>query len=56
VDTGSRRLRERFHDAFTETRAAGRKFLLQREMPVIPLVTNQSVSDQIRRQLGEQSR
>ena len=39
VDTGDRKLRERFQSTFAEQRAAGRKFLLQRETPVLPLST-----------------
>jgi len=56
IDTGSRRFRERFRSAFDETRAAGRKFLLDRETPVLPLSTSQSVLDQIRDQLGAKLR
>ena len=41
VDTDNRGLREDFRDSFAEERAAGRKFLLQRETPVIPLSTAQ---------------
>jgi hypothetical protein len=35
VDTGEGKLREDFRETFAEQRAAGRKFLLQRETPVI---------------------
>jgi hypothetical protein len=49
-------LRERFHDAFAETRAAGRKFLLHRETPVVPLSTSENVSNQLRRKLGARLR
>jgi len=52
VDTGNRRLRETYRDSFAAQRAAGRRFLLQREMPVIPLSTAESVPDQLRRHLG----
>ena len=52
VNTGDRHLRERFRDTFAETRAAGRKFLLQREMPVLPLSTAEPVVDQLRHHLG----
>jgi uncharacterized protein (DUF58 family) len=52
VDTGNRRLRERFRSTFAETRAAGRKFLLQRETPILPLSTAEGVREQLRRQLG----
>jgi uncharacterized protein (DUF58 family) len=55
VDTGDRRLREGFRDTFAEQRAAGRKFLLQRETPVIPLSTAQGVPEQLRRALGKTS-
>ncbi|MES2708017.1 MAG: DUF58 domain-containing protein [Verrucomicrobiota bacterium] len=53
VDTGSRKLRGDFRDDFAQQRAAGRKFLLHRETPVIPLSTAESVSEQLRRQLGQ---
>lgn len=52
VDTGDRSLRARFRDTLAETRAAGKKFLLQREMPVLPLNTAEPVVDQLRRHLG----
>jgi uncharacterized protein (DUF58 family) len=52
VDTGNRRMREEFRATFAEKRAAGRKFLLNRETPVIPLSTNEGVSEQLRRLLG----
>lgn len=52
IDTGSRKLRETFRDTFAEQRAAGRKFLLQRETPVLPLSTAEDVVEQLRRQLG----
>lgn len=52
VDTSSRRVRDRYADAFASERAAGRRFLLQRETPVIPLSTAAGVVDQLRRDLG----
>lgn len=52
VDTGSRGLRERFHDGFAEARARGRRFLAQRQMPVIPLDTRDDVAEQVRRRIG----
>jgi uncharacterized protein (DUF58 family) len=56
VDTGNRKLRDRYQATFAEQRAAGRKFLLQRETPVIPLSTERSVIDQLRHQLGGRMR
>lgn len=56
VDTGSRKLRDRFRETFAEQRAAGRKFLLQRETPVVPLSTAEGVAEQLRRQLGARLR
>jgi uncharacterized protein (DUF58 family) len=56
VDTENRGLRENFRDSFAQERAAGRKFLLQRETPVIPLNTAQPVADQLRTLLGRSSR
>jgi uncharacterized protein (DUF58 family) len=52
VDTGRRVLREKFRDAFSQVRAQGRRFLLQRETPVIPLSTAESAAAQLRRSLG----
>ncbi len=52
VDTGSRKLRNDFRDAFARTRSEGRRFLLQRETPVLPLNTAEEVSEQLRRELG----
>jgi uncharacterized protein (DUF58 family) len=52
VDTSQRNLRERYRSGFAETRAAGRKFLINRTMPVIPLNTVDGVAEQVRRQLG----
>jgi uncharacterized protein (DUF58 family) len=52
VDTGDARLRARYRETFAEARAAGRRFLLQRETPVLPLSTAQPAVDQLQRQLG----
>ena len=52
VDTSNHSFRERFRATFAELRAAGRKFLLQRETPVLPLSTSEDVAEQVRRQLG----
>ncbi|HSI14875.1 MAG TPA: DUF58 domain-containing protein [Chthoniobacter sp.] len=52
VDTGSNKLRDRFRETFTEMRAVGRRFLLQRETPVVPLSTASGVVEQLRHQLG----
>lgn len=56
VDTGQRSLRDNFRSGFAETRAAGRKFLLNRTMPVIPLNTVDDVAEQVRHQLGTRLR
>jgi uncharacterized protein (DUF58 family) len=56
VDTNNRGLRERFRATFAEERAAGRRFLLHRETPVLPLSTGEDVATQIRRQLGVRRR
>ncbi|QIF05329.1 DUF58 domain-containing protein [Roseimicrobium sp. ORNL1] len=52
VNTSSRVLRDRYRKAFAEHRAQGRKFLLNRETPVIPLSTTEGVAEQLRHQLG----
>lgn len=52
VNTSSRVLRDRYRKTFAERRAQGRKFLMHRETPVIPLSTTEGVAEQLRRQLG----
>jgi uncharacterized protein (DUF58 family) len=52
VDTGDRGLRNAFGDSFAAQRAAGRRFLLQRETIVLPLETTAGVAEQLRRHLG----
>jgi hypothetical protein len=52
VNTADHKLRERFRTTFAEHRAEGRKFLLQRETPILPLSTSTSVIDQLRQRLG----
>jgi uncharacterized protein (DUF58 family) len=56
IDTDDERLRERFRSGFAEERAAGRRFLLQRETPVLALSTAESATDQLRRHLGASPR
>jgi len=56
VDTASARLRDRYRTEFAADRAAGRRFLLQRETPVIPVSTAQGVPEQLRRHLGARPR
>jgi uncharacterized protein (DUF58 family) len=56
ADTGQARLRERFHDEFEEARTGGRKFLVQRSAPVLPLNTSDGVAEQVRRRLGARRR
>lgn len=56
VDTGNFKLRERYRATFAEQRAAGRRFLLQRETPVLPLSTAESVVEQLCHQLGTRRR
>lgn len=52
VDTGSESLRARFARAFAGRRADAKRFLLTREVPVLPLRTDADVADQILRALG----
>ncbi|MFV8819898.1 DUF58 domain-containing protein [Haliea sp. E17] len=52
VDTGQRGLRDRYRDEFADTRADGRRFLLHRQIPVIPLNTAEDVAEQVRRRIG----
>ncbi len=52
VDTGEAALRERYAKSFAERFAQVRKFLLQRQVPVLPLSTAVPVAEQVRKQLG----
>lgn len=52
VDTGSGSLREEFRREFADRRATAKRFLLTREVPVLPLRTDADVTDQILRALG----
>jgi uncharacterized protein (DUF58 family) len=56
IDTGRHSLREKFRNGFAEVRARGRRFLLHRETPVIPLSTTEDVTEQLRRHLGAKLR
>ncbi|MGC4075031.1 MAG: DUF58 domain-containing protein [Nibricoccus sp.] len=56
VDTSSRDFRERFAQSFERTRAEGRRFLLQRETPVLALSTESEAAEQVRRQIGKRLR
>ncbi len=52
VDTGDHAFRRAYGDSFVEWRQVGRRFLLHREVPVIPLCTTEGVAIQLRRHLG----
>lgn len=52
VDTSRDKLRRDFREDFTAVRASGRKFLLQRQAPILPLNTCDSVPNQVRNHLG----
>jgi uncharacterized protein (DUF58 family) len=52
VDIGSDRLRRDFHASFDERVERARKFLLHREVPLIPINTAEDVALQLRRLLG----
>jgi len=52
VDTSRRALRESFRDTFAEKRAQTRRFLLHREVPVLPVSTAEDVATQLRRHLS----
>jgi uncharacterized protein (DUF58 family) len=52
VDTSDRRLRERFHDEFEQRLARIHELSRQREIPVLPLSTAESVEAQLRTLLG----
>lgn len=52
VDTDSSTVRSGFRREFDERFAAAKKFLLTREVPVLPLRTDADVADQLARALG----
>jgi uncharacterized protein (DUF58 family) len=52
VDAASESLRADFRREFAERRASARRFLLTREVPVLPLCTDADVTDQVVRALG----
>lgn len=56
ADTSDPELRARYEQDFAATRAAGRRFLLRRETPVLPLDTAGDVSARLRRLLGDSRR
>ena len=56
VDTGSERLRTAFRASFDERLERARKFLLRREVPLIPISTAEDVAEQLRRLLGRVAR
>jgi uncharacterized protein (DUF58 family) len=52
MDTGGESLRIGFAREFAEHRATAKRYLLTREVPVVPLRTDMDVADQILRALG----
>lgn len=55
-DSGSASLQSRFHDEFDRRREAAKRFLLMREVPVLPLSTDEPAADQLARELGRRTR
>ena len=56
VDTGSKKLREAFQEDFAERKEAAKRFLIQREVPLMSVSTDEDVVLQFRRLLGQRSR
>lgn len=52
VDSNDSALREKFRSRFEDRMQQARKFLLQRQIPILPLDTAQPVAEQLRRLLG----
>ena len=52
IDSADERLRRRFAKDFEERLAAARQFLLQRDVPILPLHTGRPVGEQVRDLLG----
>ena len=55
ADTGRRALREAFRADFEQQVEAARKFLIQREVPLMPIRTDEDVALQVRRLLGQRT-
>ncbi len=55
ADTGKRALREAFRKDFEQQVETARKFLIQREVPLMPIRTDEDVAMQVRRLLGQRS-
>lgn len=55
VNTGSKKLREAFQQDFEERKEAAKRFLIQREVPMMPVSTDEDVVLQFRRLLGQRS-
>ena len=55
-DTSDQSLRKKYKDEFSDRLALVRKFLMQRKVPVIPLNTEVSVAEQLRKILGYRPR
>ncbi|WP_265594143.1 DUF58 domain-containing protein [Haloferula sp. BvORR071] len=56
ADTSKKSLRETFHDDFQERLEAAKHFLIQREVPIMPISTDEDVAKQVRRLLGQARR
>ncbi len=56
VNTGDQALRTSFRNDFTQRRASGKRFLLTREAPVLPLSAAEDTVDQVARSLGARAR
>lgn len=56
VDTASESLRGKFRGELAERKAAARRFLVTRDVPVLPLRTDADIADQINRALGARRR
>ncbi len=56
ADTSSAALRKGFHDDFLERLETARRFLIQREVPVMRIRTDDDVAPQVRRILGKRQR
>lgn len=54
ADTSRKSLRDAFRASFEERLADARRFLIQREVPLMPLSTDEDVAPQVRRLLGQQ--
>lgn len=56
ADTSQKDLRRKFHEDFQKRYETARRFLIQREAPLLPIRTDEEIAPQLRRLLGKRIR